>query len=600
MGHHVKDELDISLPAKTQSRGNPPRHASRIAQSHLDPITNAGCLAMKRLHIVLQKYAWATSAYRALRGGTVLTETMHPVSTIPKHLPFRKTSRDLEPSLHLLKSSNVVNFLGSHIQTEDRISLQYFEVPKTSGKHRAILDCRQTNEHANTPPRLHLPEQHVIFAIINFWPKPNFGTMDYCNWFYQIPLPQPMWKYFTIRLDHHVTFEMRVWPQGFNWSPYVAQTVAWCIVLESQHVTWEPYTVDEGTPLFALARNLSGELIAIVTIWYDNILVCANSDQNRDFIMESIQNSNTLHQAKVKESNCTSHEVVFNGVHYLSGGYWKHSKPEKWPELPSPIALTARKIAIILGYTTWDWYITGNAEEHTFALTSLASWLGTTMSDKVNNWDNPMILPGNLVEHWKTITNNFISIKTRNAPKRRRIPTKVQVKTTIFCASDATPTWGGWVMMEKPDKITLSKQWKFQHGLQDASFDPLDTNSVPINRREIEAAIACVAHIAETQQNAKIIIAIDNTTAIHALKKGFYRYHEQTNSAIGKLLETLENKQLVLIPKYVKSEMQPADYLTRPGAKSAPTAKEVQAALVTVSVKNELERLMDILPQESD
>lgn len=70
-------------------------------------------------------------------------------------------------------------------------------------------------------------------------------------------------------------FELRVWPMGFSWSPWVAQCISMSLVLAGDTGEFVFVFSKEFAPPYVRVENKRGKLVAVVVVFYDNFLVMA-------------------------------------------------------------------------------------------------------------------------------------------------------------------------------------------------------------------------------------------------------------------------------------------------------------------------------------
>jgi hypothetical protein len=408
-----------------------------------------------------------------------------------------------------------------------------------------------------------LVDMEQLFEMINYWNHPHFATLDYKNWFYQIGLPANLRKLFSIATKS-AAYQMAVWPQGFSWSPFVAQAIAWSIVLQEQdqHVQIIPSDT-KSTPRWATVY-IQSRVIGFVTIWYDNILVVAGEEHHRDRINEIIVRASARCKAIIKESTNSSGTVTYAGITFASQGSWQHAKRaswEPWDHSVSPNSKTLRELARILGILARDWYVAGEPSQSTFAYIQCAREVGKLSSSR-NKWDEPARWEQDMLRHWETTRQLYESIRTEQRWRQRKLQMREQDQNAlIWLASDANLTKGAWMNL----KTGVHEQWRWSHSdMEITDEEQPREDQHHINALEILAALNGVYKvIQENLCNTTIVMAIDNTTACRAIKAGYYGWNPAINARLVEMTLTLSEKRMRIHPVWVPSEVQPADPLTR-------------------------------------
>ena len=134
---------------------------------------------------------------------------------------------------HLVELSSYGVLRRVHdFRTDSRLYLRYFEVPKDEVSSRSIVDGTLINERCATPPSLNFPGLTEVIHVISCFPSGFFLTADIRHFFHQIRIPTAVGRLFSIKCKNE-TFELQVLPMEFSWAPYLAQCLAWIVVLEA-------------------------------------------------------------------------------------------------------------------------------------------------------------------------------------------------------------------------------------------------------------------------------------------------------------------------------------------------------------------------------
>ncbi|MCG3771811.1 MAG: hypothetical protein JW384_03006 [Nitrosomonadaceae bacterium] len=153
----------------------------------------------------------------------------------------------------------------------------YFAIPKDPTVCRAIVNGRRFSEICNPPPRVNLPDLAWVLKLLvgvfaNACPFMSIG--DIRHWFHQLSIHHEIARWFALRLSKD---EFVVWKRlamGWSWSPYIAQCIAFLIiliVLKELDEDISEYVNLVIPPPVIILRNKNGATIAVIALWYDNI-----------------------------------------------------------------------------------------------------------------------------------------------------------------------------------------------------------------------------------------------------------------------------------------------------------------------------------------
>eukprot|EP00760_Papus_ankaliazontas_P009878 PhM_4_TR14151/c3_g2_i1/m.51604 len=120
-------------------------------------------------------------------------------------------------------------------ETEERIVMPMFTVPKKDDKLRLIMDCRRVNRVFEKPPAMDLPNVHDL--IDRVLEHEIAAQADGKNYFYQFPLSVDVGKYFCARFGgdrgEFTDMAMTVMPMGWSWAPCIAQRTSNTLIGDS-------------------------------------------------------------------------------------------------------------------------------------------------------------------------------------------------------------------------------------------------------------------------------------------------------------------------------------------------------------------------------
>jgi len=201
-------------------------------------VVNAGHLKVKRLDAFAARHAqrmpWLYMAFLIivhgqveLLGGTLATT---PPTSLKEFPTNKLTSQELTAHLAEMVEWHI---LGRGKISDEEFYLavsKLFPVLKKSELFRAIFDSRMAGSLCARSPPVNLCKVKDLITIM--CQQLYFWSCDLKHWFYQISIHENLWRLFVVRArrDSYFYF-MRVLPQGWSWSPYIAQCIAWSIIL---------------------------------------------------------------------------------------------------------------------------------------------------------------------------------------------------------------------------------------------------------------------------------------------------------------------------------------------------------------------------------
>jgi hypothetical protein len=168
---------------------------------------------------------------------------------------------------------------------------------------------------------------------------------------------------------------------------------------------------------------------------------------------------------------------------------------------------------------------------------------------------------------WKEWVDNIVTHPGRQA--------RTKIDPNYILITDASQKgYGGIVfpLHSSQNQIrTHSGSW------QNANVDP---SRFHINELEMKALVLCADML--VPRGARLIVLVDNTTVLHTVEAGRSRNYT-INNAIGQLRSKFSVEQI----KYIRSEENPADNLSRAGKDTSLTFQDRQ--LLVKAVKPHLD-----------
>ena len=492
--------------------------------TRLDPILVARCLDISR--VVSCNGPFSNMPFMNVCRER-LTNGFSPLLTSQVDLPQQNTTA-FEASFASLVEWRV----ACRISQDSKVTSRYFEVEKKERLTRAILDLRVLNDSLPRPPPLRLVTPADLVSLFCFFgPRASIATFDMRHWFYQFGLHHGDQNLVVFSCGRH-RWKFCCLPMGLSWSPFIAQSALWGMLLANttwmtiSHGSWN----NEGPPAFVeLQKN--NRTFAIVALLYDNVAVIADCSVTRDVIIKKMKTNLDHCHAIIKD------EIVLDDGKYLGidfrlkddGLTWSHlesniSRWSKWPH-PSP-QLTKKEFLRYGGVLLWDAIVRGEFLTH-------LRWLILWMSDLGSrDMDQVMLAPRELNSAWKEL---LIS-----KPQFRRYGHSIP-DGTIFACSDACLKGWGIIIWRNGAVEEYCGEWE-------ESRQGLHINT-------LETIVACDA-VRRCGTDAYIVLGVDNTTAISAIKR---RMHE--NILIHEAVATLGEAHILVV--HIPTAVQAADPLSR-------------------------------------
>ena len=140
-------------------------------------------------------------------------------------VPVPGPASDLKPS-YVAKcvAAGVMRKLGRNDEKKGVVKL--FDVPKADPTvRRIILDGRPVNSRLPRPPRLTLPNIHVLARLLADKGARWAQVVDMRGYFHQFPLSDDVSSFFGVR-NGSTFFRWLRLPMGFSYAPYIAQSTS--------------------------------------------------------------------------------------------------------------------------------------------------------------------------------------------------------------------------------------------------------------------------------------------------------------------------------------------------------------------------------------
>ena len=249
---------------------------------------------------------------------------------------------------------------------------KYFSVLKDPTCSRSIFNGKRLSTLCEPPHPVNLMPIQMLLRMAADLGRVNLVIGDIRHWFHQLPFANH--RFFGIECGGKF-FRWCALPMGWSWSPFIAQCIAWSIILYADEEEEKICDFDHNSsapPQYVHLRS-NGRPCGFMTLLYDNIAVFTNDPRCAEKLHKRIKKncdrfSVTLKHLDLYMSRCllvrspSYQGPVHLGIQYGSAVrekvvqlLWRHDprKLEKWTFLPAKTttpSVVARGIGIIL----WD------------------------------------------------------------------------------------------------------------------------------------------------------------------------------------------------------------------------------------------------------
>lgn len=487
----------------------------------------------------------------------------------PQKIPKKKTNADM--GIHLDNCCDTWNILEPVEGSSDKnwkpptewatdpveIYLQieawcvFFPVAKKDDSFRAIFDSRGAGSLCRRPGPVNFSPMSILVQALA---KYGFHwTADLKHWFYQIPIHERLRNLFKVRAEgiNMQTYRMKVLPQGWSWSPRIAQCIGWAIILymdatdKDMKIDMEAIRGRVDPPPHVTLLDKKGDKAGQVFLWIDNILV-AGHDRKRVYdLAKRIYKSAKLLKVTFSEPDFgsgTAEEVDLacnpdTSVEYVGvvsnpgrkGGsrVWRHTakKYKKLEELKTILEegrITPRVVQCVTGNAIWNSIVALRplyTVYHAIALSQLLIYAQTKSKDpKTPNrkvdWDLEIENLSDLErEELIDIVNGILHSKdhpyTMNSCDTEFLDGLEQtaLKRKLFC-TDASDLLGGYVDF---DETSLRK---CEAVVLDFTEEQL---SWDINLKELWVAVQVIKKYGSSSH--QLVLGIDSAVARSWLRR---------------------------------------------------------------------------------
>ena len=423
---------------------------------------------------------------------------------------------------------------------------KYFQVPKGNDLWRVIADSRIAGKLCIKPYPVNFPHIRSIILEIAALGFTYSVIGDFKFWFYQMALSAGLSTLFGIECGE-VFCRLRCLPQGWSWSPRIAQCIAWMIILhcepgESTLGVNEIWT--ENPPQFIRLKNEEDKVvIGLIFLWLDNILIVTRDPALRHLWYDRLIRNAKIYNARWKHlDECDSPNYL--GMHFqmrrkdqqaLPQVHWSHEKEriQKWKAILDSSITTARDVAAHVGVIIWHHMVSLEPLYVVKECINVVRRISPKMKFK-SWWDKPLndIDPSlNLSEKEVSVLKRHVKIALRNSLCHVSLNPSTE---TMYGCTDAC----------KVDQHDLSgpnarkRTGQFENGAGYVLYGPtfaLDSKDFPFNKKrwtdaerkldiyllELMAIEWMIDFVPFHANGLRLILGCDNTIAVAALNNGY-------------------------------------------------------------------------------
>ncbi len=290
----------------------------------LDPITCARRLRKDELKRI-RAAARACGLFFAVEMITILIDDQKLMSLFHPDGPRQIRYTNVKYTEHF-KQLESFCLLEEETQPEKiKFFSTYFSVPKSEpvGADRAIFNGKKLGEHFSPPPSTNLADVPRILKEIKKISdeSPNglsFVSGDFRHFFHQLEVSESSSSLFGLALAGKGKvgprfFRYRGMPMGWCFSPIIAQSVSWAVLThherEEKNYFEIPETGLENPPMFLFIKD-GEKIVGLMTVYYDNYLVCTADDQMAKDISARILRNAKHFGVVIKEHFCWTTEQL--------------------------------------------------------------------------------------------------------------------------------------------------------------------------------------------------------------------------------------------------------------------------------------------------
>lgn len=557
----------------------------------LDVIAVAGCILVTAL-LQLSHDLNISYAIHALKLISNLEYFKQHVVPPEKQMTEKSTASKWRAHLNLLESWRVISWT---CRAATKFINCYFAVAKSCGKlARAIFNGRAFSNECQKPPTVNLPDVAELLKAISdalVGRRFSFICADLRHWFFQFPLIDEIRSFFGMRIDDQFC-RFNVLPMGFSFSPYIAQSIGWLIIIESlRRCDVDISSLQGATQLPSYIKLTENDEIIVIALWYDNLgFWCTSENRTMNFAKQfratcadfnvvikeiNVYDTNEMELVGEREdpkdafddipivkTDTDSSKKSVAAYLGMEMGWrlvrinprrverrfeWRHALPRRvrWWKSIKTLPSTCRSIAHLVGIIVWHCHM--KLEPLVYVKSTIDALRSSVKIKKT--WDTADDAYRPTIDSLRSEVMRLCRDASWNFKQRFNIDKR------FFVASDASSKKWGFLVYRSDFTV-----WMQDHSY----FAGTLFQSKHIFVKELLAATLAIERIcSELNENeqVEIFIAVDNTAAAAVLRR-LYSLTEFGSELVLRVINALKGKHSLRVIS-IRSEDNPSDPLTR-------------------------------------
>lgn len=407
-----------------------------------------------------------------------------------------------------------------------------FPVEKPDRTIRIIFNGRQGNGILERLNGFRLFDINQLREGIQMFGHHEVVLLDYRHYFYQIPMPTSLAKFFAVPFAHvgpageSEYLLPNVLPMGYHSAPCIAQNLTWCIVMWRASIHESrlgiPVYIDELQDMPEYVPLHDGGEIGRIYVLMDGIAVFArdktvlrqwrkrlerNSGRFHAIIKNPIDKTQPGKPAIIKVD--TEEGVTFAGVNWNSDGV----RPDRILEDLPTDRLTWRDMAKIVGDLLWEVRVRGWALADYVFLVQAASTVALEAARAGNGNIEVGYNAAAALHKVQGIDKLHVLWNEMQARPRTPFTAPVRPPGPIYAYASDAHVWGlGWVQFDATEAAGRVLHVRYVKLIEEEVQNYAEFRAVLLVSERVYA---------DAKGPATIALAVDNEAVRSALRKGY-------------------------------------------------------------------------------
>ena len=455
---------------------------------------------------------------------------------------------------------------------------QLFKIPKDDHVARLIMSAKAANLRSNPSPPFKLATCEEIRRRITELGPCWFVSADLRHFFYQIKICKSFQRLLVVLGRNGEKYAPCVLPMGHSWSPFLAQSICWGIILlNATHgrtgagSCGDPYEsgdcyldIPETVPDFiTIRRKWDQSVVGFITVYYDNVLVVCKDREQADLWKRKLYVNANHCEAKWKKPKGAKSAILgpdrfvdYIGVYYEWEGetlhwYWPKKSmktfDEDHPMFEDASKWSPREVYSWIGTRQWKARI---AEDPFFRIHDAMMLIGVIQEiARDRSWDAELT-EQEFAEMRPTLVAMRAEILTHQEMKR---VWEADARREVFVVVDAATSKG------------MAALWFNLLGQEISAWrDGYSIEERRVKRIATQVEIRAIAEAVErtTARGVIIRLASDCMAAMQAIKKGWSKSPPML-ACIKRVYAALEANDNKLSMVHIKGKDNYADFHSR-------------------------------------